>query len=96
MAEIYPWSTNVQRQEGSQEERVCFTCLEWERYFTLADVVQLACGPLIYNEEEKFSWEVVIVLPGVEVIPKWTFLRCEKLETVIIAGRDHTVKQARE
>ena len=40
---------------------------------------------LIYSEEEQKSWEVVIVLPGVEVIPEDTFDDCENLETVIMS-----------
>ena len=46
--------------------------------------------PLIYDWEERDSWEVVIVLPGVEVIPEWTFYYCENIETVIMAD---TVKR---
>ncbi|GFH50287.1 hypothetical protein CTEN210_06763 [Chaetoceros tenuissimus] len=40
---------------------------------------------LIYSEEEQDSWEVIIVLPGVELIRKRTFSTLEKLETVIMA-----------
>ncbi|GFH50168.1 leucine-rich repeat domain-containing protein [Chaetoceros tenuissimus] len=40
---------------------------------------------LIYDEEEQLSWEVVIVLPGVEEIPEYTFMGCEKIETVIMS-----------
>lgn len=41
--------------------------------------------PLVYNNEERRTWQVIIVLPGVEVIPEWTFCWCAKLETVIMA-----------
>ncbi|GFH50171.1 hypothetical protein CTEN210_06647 [Chaetoceros tenuissimus] len=41
--------------------------------------------PLIYDEEERDSWEVIIVLPGVEVIPQWAFCTFEKLEAVIMS-----------
>ena len=37
--------------------------------------------PLIYNQEERQSWKVVIVLPGVERIPEDTFQGCENIET---------------
>ena len=40
--------------------------------------------PLIYNREERESWEVIIVLPGVEVIPQDTFRDCWNVETVIM------------
>ncbi|GFH44673.1 hypothetical protein CTEN210_01147 [Chaetoceros tenuissimus] len=40
---------------------------------------------LIYDEEELHSWEVIIVLPGVEVIPVGTFSGCENLKTVIMS-----------
>ncbi|GFH50057.1 hypothetical protein CTEN210_06533 [Chaetoceros tenuissimus] len=40
---------------------------------------------LLYDQEEQMSWEVIIVLPGVEVIPPDTFGGCEKLETVIMS-----------
>ncbi|GFH50170.1 predicted protein [Chaetoceros tenuissimus] len=40
--------------------------------------------PLIYDEEERESWEVVIVLPGVEEIPGSTFEYCINFETVIL------------
>ncbi|GFH56411.1 hypothetical protein CTEN210_12887 [Chaetoceros tenuissimus] len=41
--------------------------------------------PLIYNTEERQSWEVIIVLPGVEVIPENSFCKCFNLKTVIMA-----------
>ena len=40
---------------------------------------------LVYDEEEQNSWEVIIVLPGVEMIPQDTPNCCEKLETVIMS-----------
>ena len=33
--------------------------------------------PLIYDREEMKSWEVIIVLPGVEMIPEYTFAGCK-------------------
>ncbi|GFH61916.1 hypothetical protein CTEN210_18392 [Chaetoceros tenuissimus] len=48
---------------------------------------------LIYNKEERQTWEVIIVLPGVEVIPNYTFYYCENVKTVIMAD---TVKRIEE
>lgn len=42
-------------------------------------------SPLIYDKEERDSWRVVIVLPGVEVIPRDTFCDCENVHTVIMS-----------
>ena len=50
-------------------------------------------SPLIYNSEERKSWEVIIILPGVEVIPNETFHECSNIETVIMAD---TVKRIEE
>ena len=49
----------------------------------LWDVRNRKC--LIYDEEEQKSLKVVIVLPGVEVIPYMTFSGCENIEIVIMA-----------
>ena len=40
---------------------------------------------LVYNEQERDSWEVIIVLPGVEIIPAFTFYDCENIQVVIMA-----------
>ena len=40
---------------------------------------------LIYNYQERQKWEVIIVLPGVEVIPQSTFEFCENVKVVIMA-----------
>ena len=40
---------------------------------------------LVYNEEERETWEVIIVLPGVEMISEHTFYGCENVETVIMS-----------
>ena len=42
-------------------------------------------GYLLYNREERQSWEVIIVLPGVEIIPDGTFSNCDKIEAVIMS-----------
>ncbi|GFH47850.1 hypothetical protein CTEN210_04326 [Chaetoceros tenuissimus] len=47
----------------------------------------------IYDEEERNTWEVIIVFPGVEAIPHWTFNFCKNLETIIMAD---TVKRIEE
>ncbi|GFH57181.1 hypothetical protein CTEN210_13657 [Chaetoceros tenuissimus] len=49
--------------------------------------------PLIYDEEERDSWEVIIILPGVEIIPEFTFCDCKNIETVIMAD---TVRRIEE
>ena len=46
--------------------------------------------PLIYNKDERDSWEVIIVLPGVEIIPEFTFFDCINIETVFM---DVTVRR---
>ncbi|GFH47061.1 hypothetical protein CTEN210_03536 [Chaetoceros tenuissimus] len=45
---------------------------------------------LFHDEEERDSWQVVMVLPGVEVIPRFAFCCCKNLEKVIMAD---TVKR---
>lgn len=42
-------------------------------------------GYLIYTEEERLKWEVIIILPGVEIIPEETFRSCKNVETVIMS-----------
>ena len=39
---------------------------------------------LIYDEEERESWEVIIVLPGVRIIREHMFSQLEYLEMVIM------------
>ncbi|GFH55162.1 leucine rich repeat-containing protein [Chaetoceros tenuissimus] len=41
--------------------------------------------PLVYNEEERNTWQVIIVLPGVEIIPYGNFSACKNIEAVIMA-----------
>ncbi|GFH44714.1 leucine-rich repeat domain-containing protein [Chaetoceros tenuissimus] len=41
--------------------------------------------PLIYNREERQTWEVIIVLPGVEVISKLAISECKNIKKVIIS-----------
>ncbi|GFH47136.1 leucine-rich repeat domain-containing protein [Chaetoceros tenuissimus] len=45
---------------------------------------------LIYDEEERNTWQVMIVLPGVEMIPCCTFYDCRNIKTVVMAD---TVKR---
>ena len=40
---------------------------------------------LLYDRKERHKWEVIIVLPGVEVIPWFTFKSCENVKTVIMS-----------
>ncbi|GFH44668.1 hypothetical protein CTEN210_01142 [Chaetoceros tenuissimus] len=42
-------------------------------------------NPVIYDEKERNSWEVIIVLPGVEVIHERTFDSCFEIKTVIMS-----------
>lgn len=48
---------------------------------------------LIYNFTERETWEVIIVLPGVEMIPRDTFRWCMNVKVVIMAD---TVKEIEE
>lgn len=43
------------------------------------------CRPLVHDRKERRSWEVIIALPGVEVIPADTFTFCQNVEVVIMA-----------
>lgn len=45
---------------------------------------EITGAPLIYDKKERKTWEVIIVLPGVKVIPKWNFLECEHVTAVIM------------
>ena len=39
---------------------------------------------LIYDRKEKRTWEVIVILPGVEVIPFAAFGQCAKVKFVIM------------
>ncbi|GFH57142.1 DUF4132 domain-containing protein [Chaetoceros tenuissimus] len=39
---------------------------------------------LVHSKEERDSWQAIIVLPGVEVIPSSTFTECKNVKTVIM------------
>ena len=43
------------------------------------------CEKLIYDWEERKSWEVIIVLSGVEVIPQLTFGSCINVEAIVMS-----------
>ncbi|GFH44375.1 hypothetical protein CTEN210_00849 [Chaetoceros tenuissimus] len=47
---------------------------------------------LIYNKEERHSLEVIIILPGVEVIPEWTFDQCS-VERVIMSDSVQRIEE---
>ena len=49
---------------------------------------------LIHNEKERKSWEVLIVLPGVKIIPELTFIACSSVKSIIMA--DDSVKMIRQ
>ena len=50
----------------------------------------------IYNKEEMQSWQVIIVLPGVEVIPFYTFGACyhQNIEAVIMADSVRRIEKS--
>ncbi|GFH61557.1 predicted protein [Chaetoceros tenuissimus] len=41
--------------------------------------------PRMYRKQERRSWQAIIVLPGVKIIPAYTFFDCESIEVVIMA-----------
>ncbi|GFH57167.1 hypothetical protein CTEN210_13643 [Chaetoceros tenuissimus] len=47
---------------------------------------------LIYDKEERKSWKVIFVLPGVEIIGELTFAECCNVETVIMADSVKRIK----
>ena len=49
---------------------------------------------LVYTDEERDSWQVVIFLPGVEVIPDRTFWNCENVETVIMSDTVERIEKS--
>ncbi|GFH56955.1 hypothetical protein CTEN210_13434 [Chaetoceros tenuissimus] len=44
--------------------------------------------PRVYDYKERRSWEVIIILPGVETIHYGTFHACRNVKTVIMAIKD--------
>ena len=44
----------------------------------------------VWDWEERQTWEMIIVLPGVEIIPELTFYACSNVKTIIMA--DDSVK----
>ena len=49
---------------------------------------------LIYNEEERQTWEVIIILPGVEIISELTFIECCNVERVIMTDSVRRIELA--
>ena len=49
---------------------------------------------LIYDQDEQESWEVIIVLPGVEIIPEETFIELERIETVIMSDTVRRIEES--
>ncbi|GFH57495.1 hypothetical protein CTEN210_13971 [Chaetoceros tenuissimus] len=48
---------------------------------------------LVYTKEERQKWEVIMVLPGVDVILFGTFKECVKVETVIMNDTVRLIEQ---
>lgn len=48
---------------------------------------------LVHSKEERLKWEVIVVLPGVEVIPEYTFETCYNVETVIMADSVRRIEE---
>ncbi|GFH61580.1 hypothetical protein CTEN210_18056 [Chaetoceros tenuissimus] len=57
----------------------------------LSENIIIGRCPLIYDYKEQQSWEVIIVLPGVKVIPSCNFEYLANVKMVIIA--DNSVKR---
>ena len=49
--------------------------------------------PLTYDQEERWSWRVIIILPGVEIIPEQTFKFCWNVTTVIMSDFVHVIRE---
>ncbi|GFH47132.1 leucine-rich repeat domain-containing protein [Chaetoceros tenuissimus] len=49
---------------------------------------------LIYDYKERQSWEVIIVLPGVEVIPEYTFYYCRNIKVVIMTDSVQRIEES--
>lgn len=50
--------------------------------------------PLVtYNWEERQTWKTIIVLPGVKVIPQYTFAACKNVKTVIMTDSVKRIKR---
>ncbi|GFH51605.1 hypothetical protein CTEN210_08081 [Chaetoceros tenuissimus] len=47
---------------------------------------------IIYDEKERDSWEVIIILPGVEIIPQMTFFECRNIEGVIMSDTVQSIE----
>ncbi|GFH47241.1 hypothetical protein CTEN210_03716 [Chaetoceros tenuissimus] len=59
----------------------------WEgddEYFGLLEFAEEPAHPLIYNREERNSWQQIMVLPGVEEILTCTFQGCINVEKVVM------------
>ncbi|GFH56969.1 hypothetical protein CTEN210_13445 [Chaetoceros tenuissimus] len=49
---------------------------------------------LVYDFEERNTWRVIIVLPGVEIIPEGTFFQCINVKKVIMADSVRRIEEA--
>ena len=85
------WSTFLPGVRNYQGKKTLF--YNGEILFEGVWVVRILAAngrSLIYDWEERQTWEVIIVLPGVEIIPELTFYACLNVETIIMA--DDSVK----
>lgn len=48
----------------------------------------------IYNEEERESWQVIVNIPGVEIIPEGTFSCCGNVEKVVMADSVQRIEES--
>lgn len=49
--------------------------------------------PLIYDGEERLTWEMIVIMPGVEIIPYSAFFRLRNLKVVIMADTVKRIEQ---
>ncbi|GFH44374.1 hypothetical protein CTEN210_00848 [Chaetoceros tenuissimus] len=58
----------------------------WEGEYRMHDwnVDRDASEFLIHDKEERASWEMIVVMPEVEIIPEWTFIGCINVEMIIM------------
>ena len=50
---------------------------------------------LTYDREEQHSWEVIIILPGVEVITYLNFCACAQVEVIIMSDTVRSIERER-
>lgn len=50
--------------------------------------------PLVHDKKERQSWEQIVVLPRVKVIPSWTFNRCKNIKRILMADSVQRIEEA--